>query len=326
MKRVFLTIYCIILLLISLFTTNVYAVINSFKCELIPSKTEYNVGDEILVTFKLSSLDADKGIIAYSAVLDYDKDKLEYVELSGTEKWITPSYNAKNGKLIADRNDDFSALSNENLCTIKFKALKSANNVQIKLKDIELANGDESIKSSDGVQTTITISSTENSSSQSSEQSQSSSSSSSQSSKQSQSSSSSSSQSSKQSQSSSSSSSQSSKQSQSSSSSSSQSSEQSQSSSSSSSQSSEQSQSSSSSSNDENNNIFSSEENNSSNSTSSKDDKQANEIPRLGTNMYPIIFICLIAFVAIIWFAKIKLIDKRIKMNNNNDDDDDYRE
>ena len=109
MKNKFLIILSIMLFIISALTINSFAAITSATVSLTSSKSSYNVNDDneiISVKLKLDNLESTNGIIAYSAVLEYDKDKLTYLDCSGTQKWSTPSYSEKNGKLIADRSDN----------------------------------------------------------------------------------------------------------------------------------------------------------------------------------------------------------------------------
>ena len=77
MSRKVLAIFCTLVVMISILTVNVYAAISSATFQLKTSKEEYNIGDTIEVTLRLTKLEADKGIVAYSGVLNYDKDNLE---------------------------------------------------------------------------------------------------------------------------------------------------------------------------------------------------------------------------------------------------------
>ena len=158
MKRKLLTLFFIVSLMISLLSSNVFGAITSVKCSLNTPKNQYNVGENVVVTFRLDELNADKGIIAYSAVLDYDKEALQYVKSEGAGSWVAPSYNDENGKFIADRNDDYSSMNGEDLCTITFKALKSVNGAKIKLSEITFSNGGKEVGTHSDVEITVDIS------------------------------------------------------------------------------------------------------------------------------------------------------------------------
>lgn len=157
MKNKILVLSCMVMFIISILGSNVFATISSATCTLNTPKSQYEVGEEVVVTFRLENLDADKGIISYSAVLDYDKTALEYVSCSGVGKWVTPSYNEENGMLIADRNEDYSPLNGEDLCTITFKAISANSNAKIKLSEITLANGGHDIGTHADLEKSINI-------------------------------------------------------------------------------------------------------------------------------------------------------------------------
>ena len=113
MKNKILTILGIVIFIICILTENSFAVITSATAILTTSKGSYELNDEnevITVTLKLNNLQSNNGVIAYSAVLEYDKSKVTYSGCSGSGKWSAPSFNEENGKLIATRSDnDFSS-------------------------------------------------------------------------------------------------------------------------------------------------------------------------------------------------------------------------
>lgn len=142
MKRKIVTLICMIVLIMATLTVTVFARISSASCTLSSAKQEYKKGDKVVVTLRLSSLNADKGIIAYSAKLDYDKSNLQYVSCSGVGNWTAPFYNDDSGILVADRNGDFSSLDGEDLATFTFNVIgEEAENVKIAVTNIELSNG-----------------------------------------------------------------------------------------------------------------------------------------------------------------------------------------
>ena len=158
MRKKILTVFFMMLFIVtSTLSVKSFAAINSAKLDLNPSKTQYKVGDTVEITLKLSELNADKGIVAYSAVLDYDKDKLEYKGMKGLNGWDNPNYNADNGKFVADGDGDDSSLNGEDLCIITFEAKSEGNNVPIKVTDIEIANGENAHKTKYEATTSINI-------------------------------------------------------------------------------------------------------------------------------------------------------------------------
>ncbi len=145
MKNKILTLLAIFIFLISIMSVNSFAIITSANASLSVEKSSYNLDEEdevITVTLRLDNLKSNNGIIAYSAVLEYDKNKLTYLDCSGSGAWPAPSYSDENGKLVADRaNNDFSA-DGEVLCTIRFKPKSAGENIVIKLSNIELSSGE----------------------------------------------------------------------------------------------------------------------------------------------------------------------------------------
>lgn len=156
MKTGILKFTCIVTIIMSMFISPVYAKINSSKLSITADKETYDVGEEVTITFRLDSLDADKGIIAYGATLEYDKNVLEYVRMSGVGNWGKPSYNKDNGKLIAD-SDDYSSLNGEILCKIVFKVKSRGASTKVVLKDISIANGGNGPAYHNDIETTIKI-------------------------------------------------------------------------------------------------------------------------------------------------------------------------
>ncbi len=156
MSKKILVVFCVIVFIMSIFMVNSYAAITDAVCELKPSKSEYEVGDTIEVTLRLSKLEADKGIIAYSGVLEYDKDNLEYVSIKGSGEWERPEYNSENGMLVATRSD-FSPFDGEDLCVITFKAKSKSENAKIAITSIELSNGGNKPATGYKAETTVNI-------------------------------------------------------------------------------------------------------------------------------------------------------------------------
>lgn len=145
MKNKILTVLSIIILIVTTLSITSLATITSASASLKASKESYNLDDEediVSVTLRLDSLKSNNGVIAYSAVLEYDKDKLSYLDCSGSGKWAAPSFSEENGQLIADRSDNDFSEDGEDLCTIRFKTKSAGENIVIKFKDIELSSGE----------------------------------------------------------------------------------------------------------------------------------------------------------------------------------------
>lgn len=151
MKNV-VKIILIVLVIMSLCTT-VQAVGNC-KIDLQPVKVEVKKGDEVAINVNISNIKAEKGIIAMTATMEYDKNSFEFVKVEG-KKWTTPFFNEENGKLAVDCNDY--TISDETMFEIVFK-VKETNAIKktITIKDIVLSNGIEDINTTNA-STTISV-------------------------------------------------------------------------------------------------------------------------------------------------------------------------
>ena len=151
MKNV-VKIILIVLVIMSLCTT-VQAVGNC-KIDLQPVKAEVKKGDEVAINVNISNIKAEKGIIAMTATIEYDKNSFEFVKVEG-KKWTTPFFNEENGKLAVDCNDY--TTSDETMFEIVFK-VKETNTIKktITIKDIVLSNGIEDINTTNA-STTISV-------------------------------------------------------------------------------------------------------------------------------------------------------------------------
>lgn len=129
-----------------IFAGNVYA--SSCKVSLSTAKTTLSKGDEFVVDVTLSDIDAENGIIALIATLEYDKDSLDFVEMKSQNNWSRPEYNKDNGKFVMEKGDYVK--EKENILKITFKVKEtSKENLEITLKDIVSSNAKEDIKSVD---------------------------------------------------------------------------------------------------------------------------------------------------------------------------------
>lgn len=147
----------LILFMIVFLAGNVYAA--SCTMDLKPSKAEVKKGEDFTVDIILKNIDAERGIIALGATIDYDRNNLEYVNIEGQGNWTKPSYNDANGKFAVDRNDGY-ATTEETIAKVTFKAKENMNveETKIVLKEITSSNGVIDISASD-VTTNVKISS-----------------------------------------------------------------------------------------------------------------------------------------------------------------------
>ena len=128
-------------LLTGVFVNKAHAAI---KCDvkLSTSKKEVSSEEKFSIYVKMANIQAEEGIIAISSVLEYDKKSLTLEEIKGENKWPDPTYNDKNGKLVALKNKF--ATKDENVFKITFKVNKKAEkSAWVKVNNFEISNGKE---------------------------------------------------------------------------------------------------------------------------------------------------------------------------------------
>lgn len=100
------TISILLMILLLVVTTKVYAVNDSFGTTLKASSIQAKKGENITITIGLKDIaieSAENGIGSYTANLKFDSSVLEYVSASGIGKWEKPLYQ---GGLITGNTDD----------------------------------------------------------------------------------------------------------------------------------------------------------------------------------------------------------------------------
>ena len=115
--------YIILIIVTLILSTNVYAANDSFKTSLSVNKSQVKRGEKITVTINLSDISIEseeKGIGAYTAILNFDSSVLEYVEDSakGIGKWETPLY--QDSKITGNTNDGKVVNTNQSIGTFEF--------------------------------------------------------------------------------------------------------------------------------------------------------------------------------------------------------------
>lgn len=116
------------------------------KVDLQVSKSKLSKNEEFSVNVVLSNIQDEKGIMGFSAVLEYDKNSLEYVKIEEQDGWESASYNENNGKIAILRNQTF-AKTDQTIFKIIFKAnVENKDKVEIYLRDVRTTNGSEESK------------------------------------------------------------------------------------------------------------------------------------------------------------------------------------
>lgn len=139
MSLILITIICVM--------SNVYAAIIC-SVNIQTAKTEFKQDEEFVVDIRISNIQSERGIIAFSSTLEYDKSSLTMVKMEGKNGWATPSYNETEGTLVMERNG--LTTKDETMFQITFKVKEQNDkNISIALKDIEVADGNERTKIGD---------------------------------------------------------------------------------------------------------------------------------------------------------------------------------
>ena len=163
MKKKFLILSLVMILVITLMAAAVSAANYSFTVSMTANNSRVAAGSEVLITVKLSNLDVgDTGINSFSAYLSYDTDVFETLtdsSIDGCNGWV-PSYTPGTGKVSLMRPTLLK--SDEEIMQISLKtksSLTDGTQGEVKLSTIIVSNSSDEIGASP-VSTSITIGST----------------------------------------------------------------------------------------------------------------------------------------------------------------------
>lgn len=154
------TISIIVMILMVVYTTKVYAVKDSFHTTLTINRAQAKRGDTITITIGLKDIaieSAEKGIGAYTAEIQFDSSVLEYVSVNGTDKWEAPLY--QDGFITSNTKDAKVVNTTQSIATITFKVKENAKlgETSISLRNFSgSAAGPDILASSNGA-TKLTI-------------------------------------------------------------------------------------------------------------------------------------------------------------------------
>ncbi len=149
----------ILISIIFVLTTNVYASTDSFKTSLSANHSTVKRGENVIVTISLSDIaieSGEKGIGAYTAHLDFDSSVFEYVKANGANNWETPLY--QDAYIEGITQDGEVVKTSQSIGSITFKVKDDAKLGQttIKLTDFDGSNAAFDITAADSL-VTITI-------------------------------------------------------------------------------------------------------------------------------------------------------------------------
>lgn len=167
-KNLILVISIISMVLISMFTSTVFAESKKDSknekvvLELENKVNSLNNGDEISIKVKLTkNQDSDYDINSFSGILEYDKDILDIVgtedngvvKIESIDNWDV-DMNINTGKIIAYC---FGETNNKEIATIKVKVKSSekAKNTTVTLKNLEVTNLVDATSNQDDVKVIV---------------------------------------------------------------------------------------------------------------------------------------------------------------------------
>ena len=145
MKKKLLNLGVMLLALTMLFSVKVSAyTISSADIAITPSKNEYNAGSTVDFTVTLKGLNADTGLIAMGAYVNYDSNLLTLnTSAQGLSGWDSATISSSTNRFVTTRMEH--SKNSEDILKISFTAKDVSENTKtsISLKKIELSNGAE---------------------------------------------------------------------------------------------------------------------------------------------------------------------------------------
>ena len=145
----------VILIIILVLTTKVYAANDKFSTTLNTNTLQVKREDNITITIGLTDIaieSGEKGIGGYTASIKFDSSVLEYVSTNGTDKWEAPFY--QNGLITSNTKDGEVVKTAQSIGTITFKVKKDA---KLGETDIQLTNFSGTTVENDVVTTDKTV-------------------------------------------------------------------------------------------------------------------------------------------------------------------------
>lgn len=145
MKKI--KIFIIIMIFLIILTGNILATeTQSMKVSLKTNKSNYNIGEEILISISIDEINGFSGLNTFTTRKIYDKEKLEYIGSEViNENWKVLG-DAEN---ILIRKMEGEDLKKGKICTLKFKALKEGKS-EIKIDNIDACNNEGDVYYEDG--------------------------------------------------------------------------------------------------------------------------------------------------------------------------------
>ncbi len=145
--------YFIVFVMLFFMSINTVFAETSIGASLNLNTKELKSGQELTVTLKLENyVEIEKGVNAYKATLDYDKNIFEEVNIknfTNLNKWEQLEYNRKTGEFVAIKKAGSKNPENVVKITLKVKNTTYYGKTNIKIKDITTSEGKKDLKIDD---------------------------------------------------------------------------------------------------------------------------------------------------------------------------------
>lgn len=142
MKKSIKRVIALIVLLAIIFVSGV---VNAASVSMsLASDSKLVAGDTVIVTLKISSIDAGDGVDAIVGTLNYDKNVFDQVtdeNFEGLNRWNIQTYNDETGIFTATRSSKVNMASDVLKVTLKAKAAVTVNSTSIEVKELTASGG-----------------------------------------------------------------------------------------------------------------------------------------------------------------------------------------
>lgn len=138
----------VIFLSIAICTISVvsYADKEDFTVKMKSKERKYFPGDKVEIVVSIENINTDEGIAACSAILDYDEEIFEDVEVQQIDEWDKPTL--MDNMIQITRMDMMNSKENQNIAVISLKIKEdvSVKNAVIGLSKFDATDGNKTIR------------------------------------------------------------------------------------------------------------------------------------------------------------------------------------
>lgn len=162
-----ISIVTIVMMLLAIITSNVYAAGQTFAISLSADNKEVNQSGEVTLILNVKDFEnMTDGLMGYTAKIEYDTSFFETLtqeSFSAKGTWSVPTFNPITNLLTAD--SATGVKTNSDVFTVKFKVKENAligASTTISIKDFTAAEGDAEIKAKEVASVSLTVKAKDN--------------------------------------------------------------------------------------------------------------------------------------------------------------------